>query len=395
MYVSVSVQKYKPRKDIPLAVRKLKTFSPSRIREWIREHRTKKEKATGERTQVNVTSQSISMWFKRHPEVLRELKAEVVEEELSKEAISESLFENGAFREMASIKTWVLELRGREAKEETIGNFTRDIKRVCRGEIRKRGVNGRPRKEDYEIIEGWGLKHPDRLTLENALTYISELRKRGHSTRAYRLSLRNFLLSKGVKGHHKISGAAENTGKYAHLFTSKENVHKIFEYVKRLNYDAYLASKFAFKCGGVRITATLTATGNKANYEDHTIFVLEKATKGKPKRIQEKLIPSDFWGELVPRLKEGGKLFHIKPQQLNEILKLAYKEVIPELAEEINRPFHFWRHQFAQHMLRVTGWNYGLVARLGHWTVGTLERYYGKMDRQTAFETARKHLTRI
>jgi hypothetical protein len=46
-------------------------------------------------------------------------------------------------------------------------------------------------------------------------------------------------------------------------------------------------------------------------------------------------------------------------------------------------------------MLRETGWNYGLVARLGHWTVETLERYYGKMDRQTAFNEGRKHLPNI
>jgi integrase len=59
-----------------------------------------------------------------------------------------------------------------------------------------------------------------------------------------------------------------------------------------------------------------------------------------------------------------------------------------DLMEEIPMPFHFWRHQFAQHMLRKTDWNYALVAGLGHWTVETLERYYGKMDRKTRMEGA-------
>ena len=76
-------------------------------------------------------------------------------------------------------------------------------------------------------------------------------------------------------------------------------------------------------------------------------------------------------------------------------LRSAYNEIIPELADDIPRPFHFWRHQFAQHMLRVTDWNYGLVARLGDWTVETLEGYYGKMDRKTALESGRKHLVNI
>jgi integrase len=346
----------------------------------------KKEKATGKRIQVKVTPEAITMWFKRHPDVRRKLKLEIVEEELSKDTISETVFENGFFKELPSIKNWILELSGREAKEETIRSFVNDIKRVCKGEIRKKGT-----KREYEIIDGWGLKHPDGLTLEDALTYISELRKRGHKTRQYRLSLRNFLQSRNVKGWFKISGATEETGKYAHLYISKEKIYAIFDWLKQVNYQAYLASKFAYKCGGVRITATLTVHAKRINFEDHTIRVVEKATKGKPKRIQEKLIPHDFWDEIP---KEG-KLFDIKPQELNNLLRTAYKEIIPELVEEIPQPFHFWRHQFAQHMLREAGWNYGLVARLGHWTVATLERYYGKMDRKTAFECGIKCLTKI
>jgi len=63
--------------------------------------------------------------------------------------------------------------------------------------------------------------------------------------------------------------------------------------------------------------------------------------------------------------------------------------------QDIPMPFHFFRHQFAQHGLRATGWNTSLIAKLGGWTVGTLERYYGKMDEQTAFEEAKKFLLYI
>jgi hypothetical protein len=62
-----------------------------------------------------------------------------------------------------------------------------------------------------------------------------------------------------------------------------------------------------------------------------------------------------------------------------KILKMAYKEVIPELEPKITRPHHFWRHQFAQHMLRATNWNYDLVAELGRWKdTKTLKECYGK-----------------
>ncbi len=146
----------------------------TKIHDWIRQHRTRINKKSGKGEQVNRTPESTTKWFRDHPDVLRKLKAEIIEEQLPQETISETIFENCSFKELPSIKNWILELRGREAKEETIRRFVNDIKRVCKGEIRKKGAN-----REYEIIDGWGLKHPDRLTLEDALTYISELRKRG------------------------------------------------------------------------------------------------------------------------------------------------------------------------------------------------------------------------
>ena len=79
--------------------------------------------------------------------------------------------------------------------------------------------------------------------------------------------------------------------------------------------------------------------------------------------------------ELEP--KEGRIFKGLKGQVLNELLREAYRVVIPEIASRIPFPFHFWRHMFAQHMLRASGWNYGLVASLGHWSLEALRRYYG------------------
>lgn len=270
-------------------------------------------------------------------------------------------------------------MRARGAKESSISNFVGAIMQVCKGEL-----------PHDNAIEGWGLKHPDQLTLEDALTYISELQKRKLKTRRYRLALRNFLESKNVKDWNEISGELEQDGKYAHLYISKAKVYEIFDYLKKLDYYAYLASKFSFKTAS-RITATLTAEAKEINFVEHTITVYEKATLHKSKRLEEKVIPDDLWEELPKQ----GQLFSITEKKINILLRQAYKEVIPELADNIPMPFHFWRHQFAQHLLRETNWNYGLVARLGHWTVETLERYYGKMDRKTTLESGREHLSNI
>lgn len=369
--------KYKPSRDIPKAVRELKDFSPSKISVWIREHRTEKDKKTGKRRQVERTPESVTMWFKDHPDVLAQLKSEIVEEELPKTAISETLFENGVFQELESVKTWIRDLTLRNAKEETITGFVSGLKRVCQGLI----GNG--------VIEGYGLKHPDRLTLEDAKDYLFHLKKykgmKKSSKRQYRLILRNFLTSQEiVVKDTDISGRIEVMGQYAHLYAPPQKLYAIFDYVKALNKEAYFAAKFAFKCGGARKTATLAAQakdihkGKSSTGElVHSIIILEKASKGKEKRRVEKIIPEDFYEEMKEAgLFEREYLFSIDGDELNGLLRAAYAEVIPE--QYIPMPLHYMRHQFAQHMLRATGWNYGVVAALGHWTVQTLERYYGK-----------------
>lgn len=137
MCVAVFEQKYKARRDIPKAVRELKTLSPSKIRDWIRDHRTKRDKVTGKRVQVNVTPESITMWFRRHLDFHEALKREIQEEELPKEAISETIFENGIFREIPSVKNWVRDLTNKGAKPQLIRNWVSYLKRICRGNVRK------------------------------------------------------------------------------------------------------------------------------------------------------------------------------------------------------------------------------------------------------------------
>jgi hypothetical protein len=130
------------------------------------------------------------------------------------------MFENGCFRELPSIKHWIMQMRARGAKEKSIMNFVWMVKRVCIGQL-----------PHGDIIQDWGLKHPDRLTLQDCLRYNSELREKGLQGRNYRLAMRNFLKSKNVRGWDEISGKLETqAGKYAYLYISKEKVYAIFEW---------------------------------------------------------------------------------------------------------------------------------------------------------------------
>ena len=374
--------KYKPERDIPKAIRTLKTLSPTDIVEWIRENRTEIDNI-GRKVQKNLKPQAINMWFKRHPDEHKQLAREIADAELNGKVITEGVFQTKIFIKLPCMEKWIIKMRGRQAKERSIGAFVGAIRQVCMGRLpRKKG------QKEVEHIEDWGLKHPRRLTVEDGQRYISKLMEKKIPTRNHRLALRNFFKSRNLEGWDDISGKLETeAGKYAYLYVPPETIQLILQYIKGLNPVAYRACKFALKTA-CRMGGVQSAHTNKLNKEDHTIWVLEKATRGKPKRSQEKFISQDLWEELG--LKDyKGKLFDIEPQQLNNICKTAYQAIIPTLAPEIPMPFHFWRHQFAQHGLRRTQWNYALIAGLGHWTVETLERYYGKMDRQTRLQGAR------
>jgi len=395
--------KYKPSRDIPKAIKQLKTTSPTEIRNWIRDHRTGKDPKTGRRVQHLVTPESITNWLRRNPEVRQELERYIEKQEIVEDGITEGIFQNGVFGKIPCISKWTNKMRGRGAKEPPIRRFMNTIKQVCKGEIPRKGARGRAKKDyQYEVIEGWGLKHPARLTTEIAQSYIAELKKRKIKTRGHRLALRNFLKANNVEDWDEITGELEqDAGKYAHIYAERDKISKIFEYVKPLNREVHDASMFAFKTA-CRWGATLTAHAKEyretrlPNGEiERTIRVWEKASLHKGKRPMEKVITPDLYEILKPRIERGGLLFNIDTKAVHGILRSAYKDVIPDLADEIPMVFHFWRHQFAQHLLRETDWNYGLVARLGGWTTQTLEKYYGKMDRKIVMDAGRKHIPNI
>jgi integrase len=151
-----------------------------------------------------------------------------------------------------------------------------------------------------------------------------------------------------------------------------------------------------------RVTATLNALIENIKivqgYPQITVFDKGRRSmypEGKP---SPKFISNELWVELknlIGNRKEGKIFQNITQQDLSKLNREAFKMFIPEIEKKLTMPNHFWRHMFAQHMLRLTGWKYGIVASLGGWTVQALQESYGKPPIATIFEWGKEFVHKI
>ena len=165
----------------------------------------------------------------------------------------------------------------------------------------------------------------------------------------------------------------------------RERIDLMLNALKTLNYEAYLATKFMFLTA-TRVTATLKALiiniSEFEKYADITIYdkgIREKYPEGHEWHKYVKC--SYYYDELKPFTElRTGTIFKISKDKLTKLNKDIITSFCPELIEKYGKLNwnHFWRHMFAQHMLRKTGWNYAVVAFLGGWTVQALQESYGK-----------------
>jgi hypothetical protein len=102
----------KLREIIPQLIRKYRTFSPIEIREKIPQDYNRA-----------VTPEAITMFFERHLEVETELRKEVVSRELENEVVEGSIFNNGAFEELPSVKQCIIDKTGQRAQSNLL-HFT-------------------------------------------------------------------------------------------------------------------------------------------------------------------------------------------------------------------------------------------------------------------------------
>jgi integrase len=357
---------YKPNRELPQFARECKTLSPSKLAEIVLNRRNEK-----------ITPQAITMWFKRHAAIYQQLAKELVERlPTEKEKVDASIFERKQFEQLPSVKTWILEMNARELSRDTISSKIITLRQLCEGRF--------PMLKIDLVAEGkMSLKHPDRLSLQDALEIIMTLKMKDVDATYFKHVLKDFLLSKEVVvGKKIVVGRSKNYGKLAKLFVERSILNQMLSWIKSVNFEAYVVDDFMFKTG-TRITATLKVLIENINFQEHTMRVYDKARhslypEGKE---WEKYIPQKLWKNLMRLMGEwkSGKIFqNISHDDLEHLNREALKRFVPELEPKIHMPNHFWRHMCIQHLLRATDWNYAVVAELVGSTVASLQESYGK-----------------
>lgn len=358
-------KRYKASKDLPDLVKKYRTNSPTELADIILSDFNKE-----------VSPQSISNWLRRNPQVAENLENHVKDATLEDVEVDQSLFENGHFKALPSVANCLNQMRDRMVSEGSQAHVLRAIRQICTGYFPKHGID--------LVSEGlMTYKHPDRITIEDALFVIRQLQARDCGTHTLRLGARAFFRSRGIVVGARISGAKERGfGKHADLFASMEDLLKILDLVREIDYQAFVVDLFMFKTG-TRIKATLDAKLEDINEEEGMSYIRikDKGRHSKGRSTWRKHLDTELMGHiraLVGARTYGTIFVNIDGQKMSEINRQAMNEVIPQIAKGLYHPNHFWRHMFAQHMLRATDWNYRAVASLGGWTVSALEESYGK-----------------
>jgi len=375
--------KYKPERDLPEFAREAKTLSPSKLAEVILNRRNEK-----------VTPESVTMWFKRHADVFEQLSKELVQGlPNAQQTVDTSIFQNGQFQELQSVKNWKVEMDSRELSNDTKSGQLVTLRCCCEGKFNHGQID--------LVKEGkWCLKHPDRLTLNDAMQLISVLKEKGLDPFQYKRALKDFLISKGVVIGKKIAvGRSRSYGKYAKLFVEMPKLEQILAEIKAQNSEAYVADRFMLETA-TRVMASLNALiENMELVGDHavvTVFDKGRRSKYAQGHPWDKRVSASLLGEIQVLIgdRKAGKIFlTLKEKVLRELNRAAILKFAPDVFERYPNlsPNHFWRHMFAQHMLRMTDWNYAPVAALGGWTPQALEESYGKPPDETVKQWSEKY----
>jgi len=374
---------------LPKMVRKHRTFSPSQLRSYILAEYNK-----------DVTAEAITMYFKRHPAEVAQLKQEVTTEEVQHIEVTDNLFHNGTFQELPSIKKWNIEKATLVSREYQKGNV-QAIKRICRGVYFLKDPHTKKMTEAH--LPNWQPKTPERLTLEQAQEYVATLHNAHTGTKGYRIAIRDFFLSRDhiTLKTTEMSGMMPPIGKWKHVYVPREILDKIFAYVKERSYMAYVADFTMFKTGA-RSTACLTEFLHRKLRQEEGVNVIAVTDKGfhrTGRQTFDKLITDDLLSELQKGWDTiGDNPFQgLDENELRSLNKEAYRQYLTGDALDLglSEPNHFWRHMFGSHMLRATNWNYTAVAELGSWSnEDMLKKVYGappqQMLRRLGIETIPK-----
>jgi len=358
--------KYKPSRDLPKFAKEYHTLSPSKLAGIILQKRNKE-----------ISPESITMWFSRHGDIYDNLQRTIITKELPQLEVSPTIFENGTFEELPSVKEWLTQLDARELTRTYILQKIGALKRVCKGKIM--GV-------DLTKNGAFCMKHPDRLTMKEAIQVISMLRQKGKDTYYIKRDLKDFLQSKGIAVGKRIAvGKPKGYGKYAKLFLKKVVLYDMLMWIKSVDFEVYVIDAFMYK-NGTRIEATREALiENIAEVGDEAVITVydkgrrSKYPKGHP---WDKHIDAQLLHEMKQIIgdRKSGKVFSVSYERISRINREAIENFSPETLEQYPKLFvnHFWRHMFFQHILRACDWNYTKAGALGGSSPQSVEESYGK-----------------
>lgn len=359
---------------LPEIVRKHKTFSPTEIQHYILVEHNK-----------NFSLPAITQFFKRNPEIEKQLRTEVTTEAVQQVEVSDNIFKNGTFQELPSIKKWNIEKATLVSEGYQTANV-QAIKRICKGVF---FLKDHETKKFTEVnIPNWIPKTPERLTLEQCQEFVAAVHKAGSGTKQYRIAIRDFFLSRDhiTLKPTEMSGMMPPIGKWKHVKVSREVLTQILDYVKAISFQAFAFDFTMFKTGS-RSTATLTEyLHSKLRTEEGAalIAVTDKGFHRTGRQTFDKIITDDLLEVLTVCWDTYGNnpFAGLEEQQLREYNKEAYRTYLADnpLALDLGlaEPNHFWRHMFGRHMLEATNWNYTAVAELGSWSnEDMLKKVYG------------------
>lgn len=366
---------------------------------------------------ISRVESSFTKWMTRHPDVIAKLREEKLAGEEGEEEITESMYDRETFKKFRSVAEWYVYMTVERPVKDVDGGINEFIN-VCKGvrphinaDTQKSMVGKRAGQPSIDLKNhGWVLKHPDRFTYDDFREYqkLMALHYPKVDTSGARLVVRPFLLVKGDKRGIRISGQKSKTaGTLSSLYLPLDKIVEIFDYLKSVCYEAYVLTFFMYMTA-TRITATLNTRLEdiKELNGNYTITVYDKGSLTKyGERGKPKLKP--LYPELIEEIKlitgypderKRGPIFSLNKKEITGYNKRALKKFYPELWEdfpEFKTYNHFWRHMFAQHMLRATGWSYAVVANLGGWDVKSLEESYGKAPEEQIREWGISMLPKI
>jgi hypothetical protein len=374
--------------ELPKMIEKYKTLGVTELHNLILQDYNK-----------DISTQTINMYFLRHKEVKANYEQVFSSAAVSQIEVNGEIFKNGNFDALPSIKKWVIE-KTPLVSPLFLGSHIQALKRICKGIY---FMKDKTTKKLTEVqIQGWTIKTPERLTLEQFQEYISHVHKAGNATNTYRIAFRDFILSRDnrtlkpseVSGL-MTTGTTHVLGRWKNVRVSKETAYQILNYVKERNFQFYAADFTAYKTGSRAEAVKQQFLESKIHYEEGSpvIDVTDKGFHRKGRQTYPKVLTPDLFAVLKECwLKYGNNPFgSIDSSKLNELNKEAYRIFLKDcydpdgsvkefsaLEMGLESPFHFWRHLFGRAMLEATNYNYTAVAVLGSWkSEAMLKEVYG------------------